>query len=85
MLADKYQNYMYNLIKQAIDEVGPRPACSEEEKRLGRLLVREWTPTCNVVTAESFICSPRAYLGHLRLSVFLYFVAVILYWFYPLV
>ncbi len=83
MLADKYQNYMYNLIKQAIDEVGPRPACSEEEKRLGRLLVREWTPTCNVVTAESFICSPRAYLGHLRLSVFSYFVAVILYWFYP--
>lgn len=83
MQADKYQNYMYNLIKQAIDEIGPRPSCSEEEKRLGRLLVREWTPICNVVTAEPFICSPRAYLGHLRLSVFLYFVAVILYWFYP--
>ena len=83
MLADKYQDYMYSLVKRAIDEIGPRPPCSEQEKRLGRLLVDEWTPVCNAVSVESFTCSPRAYLGHVRLLVLFYFTGVILYWFYP--
>jgi hypothetical protein len=83
MLATKYQDYMAGLLKRVIDEIGPRPACSEDERRLGRLLVQEWAPICDEVTAESFSCSPGAYMGHLRLSVILCLVAVILYWFYP--
>jgi aminopeptidase YwaD len=83
MLGDRYQDYMFGLIKNVIDEIGPRPACSEAEKKLGRLLVEEWKPVCDVVSVESFTCSPRAYLGHVRLLVLFYFVGVILYWFYP--
>jgi len=75
---------MYGLVKKAIDEIGPRPSCSEQEKRLGRLLVEEWQPFCDKVDSETFTCSPTAFLGFIRFSVLLYFAAVILYWFYPL-
>jgi hypothetical protein len=83
MPADKYQDYMFGLLKKVIDEIGPRPPCSEAEKKLGRLLVEEWEPICDRVDVESFKCSPTAYLGSLYLIVLLYFAAVILYWFLP--
>jgi hypothetical protein len=83
MVADKYQDYVYNLIKKVIDEIGPRPSCSEEERKLGRLLIKEWMPICDEIAVESFACSPKAFLGFLPLSVLAYFAAVILYWFYP--
>ena len=82
--ADRYTDYMYSLVKKVIDEIGPRPSCSDEEKRLGRLLVEEWKPFCDRVDVETFTCSPNAFLGFIRFSVLLYFAAVILYWFYPL-
>jgi hypothetical protein len=83
MVAEKYQDYVHNLIRRVLDEIGPRPSCSEAESRLGRLLAREWMPVCDAVTMESFMCSPRAFLGVLPLSVLAYFAAVILYWLYP--
>ncbi len=75
---------MFGLLKRVIDEIGPRPSCSDEEKRLGRLLVEEWKPLCDRVDMETFTCSPTAFLGFIRVSVLLLFAAVILYWFYPL-
>ena len=75
---------MFGLLKRVIDEIGPRPSCSDEEKRLGRLLVEEWKPFCDRVDVETFTCSPTAFLGFIRVSVLLYFAAVVLYWFYPL-
>jgi hypothetical protein len=83
MVAEKYQDYVHNLIGQVLDEIGPRPSCSEAERRLGRLLVREWMPVCDAVGMESFTCSPRAFLGFLPLAVLAYFAAVALYWLYP--
>jgi aminopeptidase YwaD len=83
MVADKYQDYVYNLIRKVIDEIGPRPPCGESERKLGRLLIKEWMPVCDVVAAESFTCSPQAFLGFLPLSVLAYFAAAVLYWFYP--
>jgi hypothetical protein len=84
MFADRYTDYMYALVKKVIDDIGPRPSCSEREKRLGRLLVEEWQPFCDRVDVETFTCSPTAFLGFIRFSVLLFFAAVILYWFYPL-
>ena len=83
MLADKYQDYMYNLVRKAIDEIGPRPACSEAEKKLGRSLAEEWRPICDRVDTESFTCRPGAFLGVIRLSVVLCLASIVLYWFYP--
>ncbi len=74
---------MFGLLKRVIDEIGPRPPCSEAEKRLGRLLVEEWKPICDEVDVEPFTCSPTAPLGSLYIMVFCYFLAVILYWYFP--
>jgi hypothetical protein len=83
MQADNYQDYMYNLVQRVIDEIGPRPACSEAERKLGRLLVEEWKPVCDRVDTESFTCRPGAFLGVIRLSVVLWLASIVLYWFYP--
>ena len=84
MSADRYTDYMYSLVKRVIDEIGPRPSCSEQEKKLARLLVEEWKPLCDRLESEAFTCSPTAFLGFIPVSVLLYFAAVALYWFYPL-
>lgn len=83
MDASSYTDYMYGLVKRVVDEIGPRPPCTEEERRLGRLLVEEWEPICDRVDVETFTCSPHAFLGFLPFSVLLYLAAVIVYWFYP--
>lgn len=83
MLANRYTNYMFTLVKTVIDDIGPRPSCSEEERKLGRLLVKEWKPICDRVDVEMFTCSPAAFLGFIPLLVLFYFAAVILYWFFP--
>jgi aminopeptidase YwaD len=83
MVATKYQDYMFGLITKVIDEIGPRPSCSEAEKKLGRLLVEQWKPICDKVDVEPFTCSPTAHLGSLYILVLFYFAAVVLYWFLP--
>jgi hypothetical protein len=83
MIAAKYQEYMYGFLQSVVQEIGPRPACSQAERDLTRILVREWTPSCDTVSIESFTCSPGAFLGFLPLSVLAYLGAVALYWFYP--
>jgi aminopeptidase YwaD len=83
MVAAKYQEYMYGLLWRVVNGIGPRPACSQAERELSRLLVREWTPLCDTVAVESFTCSPRAFLGFLPVCVLSYLAATALYWFYP--
>ncbi len=83
MLDSRYTDYMFGLVKTVIDEIGPRPSCSEEEKRLGRLLVEEWKSICDRIDVETFTCSPSAFLGFIPIFVLFYFAAVILYWFFP--
>jgi len=83
MHANNYKDYMFTLLKKVIDEIGPRPPCSEAEKKLGQLLVEEWKPICDRVDVEPFTCSPTATLVLLYIIVLFYFIAVILYWFFP--
>lgn len=49
LLASKYQDYMFGLIKKVVDKIGPRPSCSEAEKKPGRLLVKESKHICDRV------------------------------------
>jgi aminopeptidase YwaD len=83
MQADNYQDYMYNLVQRVIDEIGPRPACSEAEKKLGRLLAEEWRPLCDKVETEPFTCSPTARDGSIPVLALFCLAAIILYWFLP--
>lgn len=83
MIANKYQDHMFGLLQKVIDEIGPRAACSEAEKKLGRLLVEEWKPICDRIDVEPFTCSPTATYGSFYIMVLFYFATVILYWFLP--
>ncbi len=82
MIADRYKDYMYNLTKRVIDEIGPRESCSKDEKRLAALLADEWKPLCDKVVSEKFTCSPTAFLGFFPIIVVLYMAAVAMYWLY---
>jgi hypothetical protein len=81
--ADRYADYMYELVGRAVTDIGPRESCSEEEKRLGRLYTQEIEPACERVEVEEFRCSPKAFLGFFPYLVLLYLAGVVLYYIYP--
>ncbi len=83
MIADRYEGYMSGLIRKVIDEIGPRPPCSEAERQLGRLLVEEWRPACNSVDVEPFSCHPAAFIGSYPVGALFYLGAVVAYWLFP--
>lgn len=85
MIAERYTDYMYNLIDKVMKEIGPRESCSEEEKALGRLFAEEIGPVCEKVETESFACSPTAFLGFFPYMVLMYLAGVALYFFLPAV
>jgi hypothetical protein len=83
MIADRYQDYMYMLTSRAIAEIGPRGSCSEEERKLGQLLLEEFRTVCDEVRTECFTCSPQAFLGLFPFLVLAYIGSVVLYFFFP--
>jgi aminopeptidase YwaD len=85
MIAERYTDYMYNLIDKVMKEIGPREACSDEEKELGRLFADEIKPACGRVETESFTCSPTAFMGFFPYFVLMYLAGVICYFFLPAV
>jgi Peptidase family M28 len=85
MIAERYTDYMYNLIDSVVKEIGPRLACSEEEKKLGRLFADEIRPTCERVDTETFTCSPTAFMGFFPYLTLMYLAGVVCYFFLPAV
>ncbi len=85
MFADRYRDYMYQLTDRVLTDIGPRESCREAEKRLGRLMISEFEPYCEKVEVEKFTCSPSAFLGSFPYLIAAYVVAVVVYWFFPLV
>lgn len=79
MIAEKYTTYMYNLVKRCVEEIGPREPCSQNEKKLARMMAEEWTPICDTVTTETFTCSPKAFLGFFPAVIILYLTAIALF------
>jgi aminopeptidase YwaD len=85
MIAERYTDYMYNLIDRVLKEIGPRESCSDSEKELGRLFAEEIKPVCERVETETFTCSPTAFMGFFPYFVLLYLVGVIFFFFLPAV
>jgi len=63
--------YIYNIIKQILDECGPRMPCSPQEAKAAEIIKKELEETCDSVELEPFTCHPRAALGWIRVDVFL--------------
>lgn len=52
-------------VVEALDNVGPRESCSPGERAFGTIMERRLGVFCDEVRAESFTCSPHAFLGFL--------------------
>jgi aminopeptidase YwaD len=76
------ENYEYNFIKSIIDAVGPRLACSEEEKKASQMQAKITGTKANI---EQFICHPKASIGFIPVLGYLLLVLVLLYFWIPLV
>ncbi|MHB8781607.1 MAG: hypothetical protein ACYC55_09520, partial [Candidatus Geothermincolia bacterium] len=85
MPASEQSDHMYSLVERVLADIGPRVACSEEEKRLGRLMAEDMRPLCDRVETETFTCSPFAFLGHFPFLIAAYVIAIVFYWIYPVV
>lgn len=73
--SDANSDYMYNVIKRILTEVGPRAPCSEEERAAAHLVQEELDQTCDETRIEEFTCYPKAFLGWIRIDVGLILVA----------
>jgi hypothetical protein len=83
MIAERYTDYMYDLIERVMKEIGPRESCSDAEKECGRLFASEIAPACEKVETEKFTCRPRAFMGFFPYLVLLYLAGLVLYFFLP--
>jgi len=72
-------SYMYDLVQNIIDEVGPRMACSPEEFKGATIIRNEFDKVCDDAIIEDFYCSPRAFLGWTKLIVIMGFMSIILH------
>ena len=85
MIGTRYQEEMYGLVRSVLEQIGPRESCSENERRLGRVLAERWTAAGLEVKTESFTCRPKAFLGFIPFAALLYLAATIAYWVAPFV
>ncbi len=64
--------YMYNTIQKIIDEAGCRMPCSSNEAKAAEIIKKELEQTSDEALIEPFKCHPRAFLGWIRIDVFLF-------------
>ncbi|MFX0210437.1 MAG: M28 family metallopeptidase [Candidatus Hodarchaeota archaeon] len=77
---------MIAFIQKIYDEVGPRLAGSEEEKRAGDIIHDELTVFCDEVTREEFTCHPRGFLDFIWITALFYFAGIVTYFYvHPLI
>ncbi|HOX37791.1 MAG TPA: M28 family peptidase [Candidatus Brocadiia bacterium] len=79
-----YSGMMHKFICDVIDRCGPRPSCSDAEKKAGRMYADAIRNCCDEVRTESFECHPHAFVGFIPFLVPLYFLALVFYWRAPL-
>ncbi|MCX8123701.1 MAG: M28 family peptidase [Spirochaetes bacterium] len=70
-------NFAFTIVKTIIDNIGPRPSCSEHSHLTARIFFYLYKAYCHSVQLQSFITHPHAFLGFLTLVPWLYIAAVI--------
>jgi len=79
--SDENSDYMYNIIAGIINEIGPRPPCSENERKASKWIQKELEKFCENVVIEDFFCRPGAFLGFLKVVVLLTIISTIIFLF----
>jgi hypothetical protein len=67
--SDENSDYMYNIIKKICEEVGPRPPCSEAERKGSEMVAEKLKEYCDEVSIEEFETYPRALYGWINIAI----------------
>lgn len=70
---------MIDFIQRIFDEVGPRLAGSEEEKKAGNIIHEELASFCDEVNQEEFSCHPRGFLDFIWITALFYIAGIVAY------
>jgi hypothetical protein len=77
--SDENSDYMYNIIKKVLEEVGPRAPCSENERKASEMMAEELKNKCESVDIEEFQTYPRALHGWVKIAVALVIIGFMIY------
>ena len=77
--SDENSDYMYRVISGIIKNCGPRAPCSREEKKASELMCEELKKYCDSVELEPFRTYPKAFLGWIRLDIYLILISIIIF------
>ena len=77
--SDDNSDYMYNVISDIIEKCGPRAPCSEAERKASELMREELNKYCDSVEFEDFKAYPRAFLGWIRLDLYLILISLCIF------
>jgi hypothetical protein len=72
---------MIDFIQRIYDEVGPRLAGSEEERKAGNIIHNELIGCCDEITQEEFSCHPGGFLDFIWITALFYLAGILAYFF----
>ncbi|MHA1339466.1 MAG: M28 family metallopeptidase [Promethearchaeota archaeon] len=75
----KNENPIIKLIKEAITAIGPRPPCSDNERKFAKFINIKLKNFCDETEIESFKASPSSYRASFRLPMILYIISLFFY------
>jgi len=84
-IPDERMNDMHRFLVKICEEVGPREAGSEAERKAAEIVKNEFEKHCDKVTLEEFKLAPKAFLSFTILSPIFVLIGMPLYWIYPVV
>ncbi|NVM36393.1 MAG: M28 family peptidase [Candidatus Lokiarchaeota archaeon] len=78
-VSEEDSKYMYDFVRRIIDEIGPRMSCSSQEAEAAEFIKNELEKSCDEVSMEEFTCHPKAFLGWIKLDMFMIVISILLY------
>ena len=84
IIDNKYNEYIKSIILKIANDIGPREPGSENEKKCAEFLESELKKFCNGTKIEPFKFT-IAFLAFLKISILTFIIAIIFYWFIPLI
>ena len=78
------RRWMQSHIEWICEHIGPRPPCSDGERKLGEYLKSRWSRHSDKTFLEEFTCHPDAYPATFRWPIALFIISLCLYHLLPL-
>ncbi|MFW9901131.1 MAG: M28 family peptidase [Candidatus Thorarchaeota archaeon] len=79
IISDEDSKYMYDFVQNILDKIGPRMSCSKQEAEAAEIIKKEFEKSCDEVLVEDFTCHPKAFLGWIKLDMFMIVISILLY------